>query len=352
MLRDLAAEGLLRLLVPAPFGGDQEAVEVGPLSAVRDELAYHSGLLDLLFVMQGLGSFPITLAGSEAQKRRYLPGVAEGSAVAGFAITEPDAGSDVAAIRTTARRDGEGYVLDGVKTLISNAPIADFFTLAARTGPAPGKKGLSLFILDRAAAGLTPGAEIALSTPHPIGSLVLSGCRVPMEARIGAEGDGFEIVLRTLDRFRVSVGAAAVGFARRALDEAIAYARRRVQFDKPIGEFEGIQFMLADMATQCEAAALLVARAAEEADAASSTGEGFAAASDPSAAGRLASMAKLFATESAQQVVDAAVQIHGGRGLVRGAIVESLYREVRALRIYEGTSEIQRSLIARSLLGG
>lgn len=319
------------------------------VAAAREALAYASGLVDLLFVMQGLGSFPITFAGSKEQKERHLPAVALGKRAAAFAVTEPEAGSDVGAIRTTARKDGDEYVLEGTKTFISNAPFADTITVIARTGPGEGRKGLSIFVVDGEARGLEKRADLDLMAPHPIGTLVFESCHIPAANRLGAEGDGFAIAMATLDTFRATVGAAAAGFARRALDEAIRFAQSRVQFGRPVAEFEGIQFKLADMATKLEAARLLVARAAWSADVRDPAVYRMSPLSDDS--GRDASMAKLFATEAAQEIVDEALQIHGGRGLVRGNIVESLYREVRALRIYEGTSEIQRTVIGRSLIG-
>jgi len=349
VLAELAGAGLLGHVAPAAWGGAAEGVEVSALAAIREELAYGSGLHDLLFVMQGLGSFPITYAGDDSQKRRWLPRVVSGEAIAAFAVTEPGAGSDVGAIATSARRDADGYVLDGTKIFISNAPYADVFTVIAQCDAAKGRKGLTAFALPRDAAGLTVRSDIELIAPHPIGTVLFTGCRIPASCRLGAEGDGFRIAMANLDRFRATVGAAAVGFARRALDEAVRFARERVQFGRPIAEFEGIQFKLAEMATLLDGARLLVRRAAASADrAAGAAGHPLSPfGDDPS---REASMAKLFATEAAQQIVDEAVQIHGGRGLVRGSVVEHLYREVRALRIYEGTSEIQKTVIARSLL--
>jgi acyl-CoA dehydrogenase len=353
LLAELAAARLLGFVVPAPWGGRGEGVATGPINAVREQLAYASGLLDLMFVMQGLGSYPITHAGSESQKGRYLPAIAAGTSVAAFAVTEPEAGSDVGAIQTRARRDGDHYVLDGIKTFISNAPFADTITVIARTAEGPEAKGrsaLSAFVVEGAAKGLSRRADLDLIAPHPIGTLEFRGCEVPAGNLLGKEGDGFAIAMATLDRFRPTVGAAAIGFAQRALDEAVAYARGRVQFGRPIAEFEGIQFKLADMATRIEAARLLVDRAAASADRPAGAGAGYSLSPLPESASRDASMAKLFATETAAEVADEAVQIHGGRGLIRGCAVERIYREVRALRIYEGTSEIQRTIIGRSLI--
>lgn len=363
LVRELAAEGLLRHIVPAPFGGAAPAVEVEAVAAIREELAYGSGLLDLMFVMQGLGAFPIALAGSEALKARLLPPVAEGRSIAAFAVTEPGAGSDVSAIQTSARREGESYVIDGTKTFISNGLFADIVTVIVQADPGKGRKGLTAFAVERGAAAGLEAESIDTIAPHPLATLVFTGCRVPTSSRLGEEGDGFRIVMATLGRYRTTVGAAAIGFARRALDEAVRHAKDRVQFGQPIAEFEGIQFKLAEMATKTEAARLLVERAAGAVDRAEDLRLGGSphapdrsAASFPLSplgedASREASMAKLFATEAAQEVVDEAVQIHGARGLVRGSVVENLYREVRALRIYEGTSEIQRTIIGRSLVG-
>lgn len=347
LVEHLAASGLLRYIVPAANGGLAESVEVSSIAAIREELAYADGLIDLLFVMQGLGSFPITHRGTPAQRTTWLERVVTGRAVAALAITEPTAGSDVGAIRTTARREGERYVLDGLKSFISNAPFADLFCIIARTDPEGGRRGLSAFVVERGTPGLHPRGDIALVAPHPIGTLEMNGLRVPVSNRLGEEGEGFAIAMATLDRFRATVGAAAVGFARRALDEALAFAQARVQFGKPLSEFEGIQFKIAEMATKLDAARLLVEKAAWATD---GDGSGAGISPLPHDPGRDASMAKLFATEVAQEIVDEALQIHGARGLVRGTIIERLYREVRALRIYEGTSEIQRTIIAGRLL--
>jgi acyl-CoA dehydrogenase len=288
--------------------------------------------------MQGLGSFPVSLAGSSELKQRILPRVSSGEAIAAFAITEPEAGSDVGAIQTTARREGDSYVIDGVKTFISNAGLADFYSVFASTDPEKGSKGLAAFLVERDAPGFRFEEKIELISPHPIGRISFDGCRVPATNLLGEEGEGFKIAMRTLDTFRSTVGAAACGLAWRALDEAISYAKRRVQFGRPIAEYQATQMKLAEMATELDAARLLVYRAAWKKDSGSErvTLE--------------ASMAKLFATEAAQRIIDAAVQIHGGTGVVRGSAVEHLYRDVRALRIYEGTSEIQKLVIAGQLL--
>ena len=336
LVRQLAEADLLASTVPADF--NTATLDVRALCVAREHLAYDSSLADLMFAMQGLGSFPLTLAGTDALKRHWLPRVKSGASVAAFAITEPDAGSDVAAIKTTARRDGGDYVIDGTKTFISNAGLADFYTVFAKTDAEAGHRGISAFLVERDTAGFTVEARLELIAPHPIGRLRFDGCRVPATNRLGDEGAGFKIAMQTLDTFRATVGAAGCGLARRALDEAISYAKRRVQFGRAIAEFQATQIKLAEMAVELDAARLLVYRAAWRKD---------------SGAERVtteAAMAKLYATESAQRIIDAAVQIHGGAGLVRGAAVEHLYRDVRALRIYEGTSEIQKLVIAAQLL--
>ncbi|MEK6409434.1 MAG: acyl-CoA dehydrogenase family protein [Acidobacteriota bacterium] len=338
LVRALAREGLLARTVPARFERGATTLDVRALCVVREHLCYESSLADLMFAMQGLGSFPVALAGSDELKRQLLPKVTSGDAIAAFAITEPEAGSDVSALQTTARRDGASYVLDGVKTFISNAGLADFYTVFAKTDSAKGSKGISAFVVEKHASGFHFEEKIELIAPHPIGRIRFDGCRVPLSNLLGEEGEGFKIAMTTLDSFRPTVGAAAAGLAWRALDEAIGYAKRRVQFGKPIAEFQATQMKLAEMATELDAARLLVYRAAWLKD------TGVTRVTLESA------MAKLYATEAAQRVIDSAVQIHGGTGVVRGAVVERLYREVRALRIYEGTSEIQKLVIAGQLL--
>lgn len=338
LVKTLARDGLLAHTVPAGFTSGSSALDVRALCVAREHLSYESALADLMFAMQGLGSFPVSLAGSIELKQRILPRVSSGEAIAAFAITEPEAGSDVGAIQTTARREGDSYVIDGVKTFISNAGLADFYSVFASTDPEKGSKGISAFLVERDAPGFRFEEKIELISPHPIGRISFDGCRVPATNLLGEEGQGFKIAMRTLDTFRSTVGAAACGLAWRALDEAISYAKRRVQFGRPIAEYQATQMKLAEMATELDAARLLVYRAAWKKD---------------SGADRVtleASMAKLFATEAAQRIIDAAVQIHGGTGVVRGSAVEHLYRDVRALRIYEGTSEIQKLVIAGQLL--
>lgn len=339
-LRALAQAGLLAVCVSAPtdeVGAADAAFCLRALCLCRAALAYRSPLYDLMFVMQGLGSHAVALAGSEAQRRSYLPAVVSGDAIAALALTEPEAGSDLSAIRTRARRDGSGdYVIDGEKTFISNAGLATHYVLYARTDDHP-KKGLTAFLLPADTPGVRTEPLALLCDDHPIGRVLLDGARLPETARIGAEGQGLSLALGTLEVFRPSVGAAAVGMARRALDESVQRVQARVQFGQPLAAFQATQLALAEMATDCEAAALLVMHAAARIDA--------GAPGLPASA-----MAKLYATEAAQRVVDRALQLHGGSGLVRGSVIERLYRDVRALRIYEGTSEIQKLVIARALL--
>ncbi|HKY32897.1 MAG TPA: acyl-CoA dehydrogenase family protein [Candidatus Polarisedimenticolia bacterium] len=342
----LARSGLLGLVVPGTDGSRH--LRVAAVCAAREELAYASGLLDVQFVMQGLGSLALWMAGSAGLRGRWLPALARGEAVAAFALTEPEAGSDAAALGTRAVRDGGGYVLDGAKCFISNAGLADVYTVFARTGEeGSGRKGITAFLVEAAAPGFSVASRQALTAPHPIGILSLRGCRVPASARLGEEGAGYALAMGVLDRFRPTVGASAAGLARRALDESLAHCRRRRQFGAPLADLQAVRFKLADMALWLDASRLLVQRAASLLDEA---GAAPPAAEAPPAARRAAAMAKLYATEAAQRIVDEAVQLHGGLGVTRGSVVERLYREVRALRIYEGTSEIQRLVIARSLL--
>jgi acyl-CoA dehydrogenase len=309
------------------------------LCLIREGLAYSSSLADLAFVMQGLGTFAISQAARDHIREFWLGRAAGGKAIAAFALTEPDAGSDVAAIQTSAQLDGDAYVINGRKRFISNAGIADFYTVFARTGTREGgRSALSAFVVGAKVPGFTVVERTALMAPHPIGEIVFENCRVPAEDMIGNEGDGFGLAMETLDTFRASVGAAACGMARRALDESVRYASTRKQFGRLLVEHQLIQGKLADMSTELDAARLLVYRAAYLKDTTSAR------------VTREASQAKLYATEAAGRIVDSAVQIHGGTGLVRGSIVEHLYRDVRALRIYEGTSEIQKIVIASQLL--
>ena len=339
LVRRLGEGGWLRAVVPRAYGGMLEAFDVRTLCLARETLAYHDGLADFAFAMQGLGTGPITLFGSEAMKARYLPPVARGEAIAAFALSEPEAGSDVAAMSTTAKPDGPDHVrIDGVKTWISNGGIADHYVVFARSGEAPGAKGLSAYVVDAQTPGLTIENRIEVIAPHPLATLRFEGCRVPLANRIGAPGEGFKVAMATLDVFRSTVGAAALGLARRALSEALRHASSRKLFGAPLGDLQMTQAALADMATSVDSAALLVYRAAW-------TKDGGAARVT-----REAAMAKMYATEQAQGVIDKAVQIFGGLGVTRGVKVEELYREIRALRIYEGATEVQKIVIARDLL--
>jgi acyl-CoA dehydrogenase len=334
----LGRDGLLAYTVPQAYGGAHKRVQARDLCLIREQLARGSALADTMFAVQALGSYPIVLVGNAEQKARYLPPLARGDAIAAFALTEPDVGSDLASLKTSAVRHGRGYRLNGVKRFISNAGIADTYVVFASTDPEKRGKGISAFIVEAGTPGFFLKEKTALLSPHPIGTLAFENCAVPESRRLGAEGEGLRIALGTLDLLRCTVGAAAVGLAKHALDEALAYSRKRRQFGRALAEFQATQMKLADMATELEAARLLVYRAASADD---RDGEDLALKS---------SMAKLFATEAAQRIVDQAVQIHGGNGLVAGHPVERLYRDVRALRIYEGTSEIQKLVIAKNLL--
>jgi len=333
LVERLAAGGFLDYSVPKP--GD--SLDVRSLCVIRETLAHHHGLADFAFALQGLGSAPITLAGSDELKERYLPSTREGRFIAAFALSEPEAGSDVGAIATTAKRDGAHFVLDGTKTWISNGGLASYYVVFARSETAPGTKGLSAFVVDADAPGFRVAQEIEVVAPHPLARLSFEGCRVPRSRLVGEPGQGFEIAMATLDIFRASVGAAALGFARRALDEALAHVESREQFGKKLGDFQMVQAKLADMATSVDTSALLVYRAAWMKDRGAER------------VTKEAAMAKMYATEAAQQVVDDAVQLFGAEGVVKGSVPERLYREVRALRIYEGTTEIQKLILAREL---
>jgi acyl-CoA dehydrogenase len=334
--RKLGDAKLLELVIPAAFGGRFETIDARALCMARERLSYSSSLADLMFGMQGLGSYSITLAGSSELKSRYLPGVARGELVAGFAITEPDAGSDVGSMKTTAKQDGDSYILNGKKRFISNAGIASFYTMFARTGE--GNRGITAFVVDADTPGLSVSEKMKMISAHPIGELTFSDCRVSSKQMLGEPGEGFKLAMRTLDTFRASVGAAALGLGSRALDEAVRYAKSRFQFGKALSEFQSTQFKLAEMATELDAARLLVYRAAWLQD------------SGATRITREAAMAKLFSSHAAQHAIDEAVQIHGGNGLIHGSMTERLYRDVRAMRIYEGTSEIQKLVIANQLL--
>jgi acyl-CoA dehydrogenase len=337
LAKELGSEGFLKYTVPLEFGGLRPKIQARDLCILREELARGEALADTMFAMQALGSYPIVLAGNDTQKKRFLPSIGQGSCIAAFAITEPEAGSDVASLQTIAARRGEGYCMTGTKRFISNAGIANLYVVFASTDPDEKDKGISAFLVDASARGLVT-EKTEMISPHPIGVLEFRDCSVPRDARLGAEGQGLKIAFETLDLLRCTVGATAVGLAQRALDEAIQYSKSRKQFGRPISAFQGTEFKLAEMATDLEASRLLVYQAAWAHDCA---GPDFK---------QKASMAKFHATEAAQRIVDQALQIHGGNGLIAGSIMERLYRDVRALRIYEGTSEIQKLIIARELL--
>jgi len=338
LVKALGAGGWLSHAVGGTaHGGAVDVIDTRSICLARETLARHSGLADFAFAMQGLGSGAISLDGTPQQKERYLPRVARGEAIAAFALSEPDAGSDVAAMGCAARLDGDHAVLDGEKTWISNGGIADFYVVFARSGEAPGARGISAFIVDAGTPGFEIAERIDVIAPHPLARLRFTNCRVPLAQRIGEGGAGFKVAMRTLDVFRTSVAAASLGFARRALDEALQRATTRRMFDKTLADFQLTQAKLAQMALTVDSAALLTYRAAWQRD----QGRNVT---------REAAMAKLAATEGAQQVIDAAVQIWGGLGVVSEQPVERLYREIRALRIYEGASEVQQLIIARELL--
>lgn len=330
----LARCDFLRYSVATPA----RPLETRVLCLLRDIFAYHDPMADLAFVMQGLGTHAIKLAAPEHVRDFWLARAMSGKSVAAFALTEPEAGSDVAGLQTTAQREGDTYLINGRKCFISNAGLADFYTVFARTGTRPdGKPLISTFVVGARMPGCRVAARYDLLSPHPIGEVVFENCRVPAEDRVGAEGDGFKLAMQTLDAFRASVGAAACGMARRAFDEALKYAQKRKQFGKTLLEHQLIQGKLAEMSMQLNAARLMVYRAAYLKDAGTEK------------VTREASEAKLFATEAAQKIIDDAVQIHGGVGLKNESVVAQLYREVRALRIYEGASEIQKVIIANQL---
>lgn len=338
LVRQFGALGWLRYAVPAPYGGATAQLDVRSLCIARETLARHDGLADFAFAMQGLGSGPISLYGSDQQKQRYLPRVARGDAIAAFALSEPNAGSDVVAMSTTATPDADGWWrLDGEKTWISNGGIADFYIVFARVGEGSDRV-FAAFVVDASTPGLEVTERLHIMAPHPLARITFVGCRVSPESLIGEVGSGLRVALGTLDVFRSTVGAAALGFARRALDEALAHVRSRRAFGQVLSDFQLTQARLADMATAIDASALLVYRAAWTKD----TGQ--------TRVTREAAMAKLYATESAQHVIDSALQLLGALGVQSGHPVEALYRDIRALRIYEGTSEIQKLVIAGQLL--
>ena len=339
LVRALGEAGWLRVVVPAAQGGFTEKLDVRTLCLARETLAWHDSLADFAFAMQGLGTGSISLAGSEEIKARYLPPVRDGRAIAAFALTEPEAGSDVSALAATAMPDGPAHVrIDGMKTWISNGGIADHYVVFARTGEGPGTKGLSAFIVDADTPGFEVASRIDVIAPHPLATLRFSGCRVPLANRLGKPGEGFKIAMATLDIFRSTVGAAALGLARRAFDEMMNRATTRHLFGAPLSDMQVTQSAIADSAIDIDAAGLLIYRAAWEKD-----------RGTPRIT-RKSSTAKAFATEMAQKVIDRAVQIFGGNGVRVGVKVEALYREIRAMRIYEGATEVQKLIIARELL--
>jgi alkylation response protein AidB-like acyl-CoA dehydrogenase len=338
LVKTLGAAGFLRNCVPAAFGGASQEIDSRALCVIRETLAYADGLADFAFAMQGLGTGAISLSGSEEIRKRVLPEIAVGELISAFALTEPDAGSDVAAMATTARRDGSDFVIDGEKVFISNGGIADVYTLFARTGEVPGTRGISAFVFFADTPGFEVAERIETIAPHPLGRLRFDGMRIPASQLLGAPGEGFKIAMRTLDIFRPSVAAASLGFARRALDEAVSHARSRKMFGATLADLPTAQSTLGEMATAIDAAALLTFRTAWRRDV------------QKLPTTREAAMAKMTATENAQWVIDQALQMFGGRGVRVGEIVERLYREIRALRIYEGATEVQKLIIGRELM--
>jgi acyl-CoA dehydrogenase len=338
LVRKLGQAGWLKYAIGGvAYGAMADTIDTRAICLIRETLARQSGLADFAFAMQGLGSGAITLFGSAGQKEKYLPAVAEGSAIAAFALSELDAGSDVASLQCTAVRDGDAYVLKGSKTWISNGGIADFYVVFARTGEAAGSRGISAFVVDRTTPGFRIAERIEIIAPHPLARLEFNDCRISREQLLGTSGQGFKVAMATLDVFRTSVAAAALGFARRAMEEGLRRATSRKMFGQTLGDFQLTQSKLAAMATDIDAAALLTYRAAWLRD------QGQSVTIE-------AAMAKMTATENAQRVIDAAVQIFGGLGVTRGATVERLYREIRPLRIYEGATEVQQLIIARGII--
>ena len=347
-VRALGDAGWLRYCVPAAFGGALAQLDSRALVVLRETLAYHSPLADFAFAMQGLGSGAITLAGSPAQQAAYLPAVAQGDKIAAFALSEPDAGSDAGAMKTVASQThaaATGFVLDGSKTWISNGGIADYYCVFAKTAPEAGTRGISAFIVDARTPGLDASEHIAVMAPHPLATLRFAQCQLPAHALLGELHGGFKLAMRTLDIFRASVAAAALGMARRALAEAVAYARERPMFGQRLADFQLTQAKLGEMAALVDAAAMLTYRAAWLRDCV-----GTDTAAQAQAYTAAAAMAKMTATENAQRVIDMALQMHGGMGVKVGTKVESLYRDIRSLRIYEGATEVQQLIIGKSVL--
>ncbi len=338
LVRAMGEAGITGYAVPASGGGTLDQLSVRSLCLIRETLGRHHALADFAFAMQGLGSGPISLFGSSEQKEHFLRDVAAGNKLSAFALSEPNAGSDVAAMSCSARKDGDHYVLNGEKTWISNGGIADFYTVFARTDDAPGAKGISCFIVEADSPGFEIAERIELVAPHPLATLRFTNCRIPAANLVGESGRGFGIAMGTLDVFRSTVAAAALGMARRAMDETLAHVCQREAFGGTLADLQLVQGKLGEMALAIDSSALLVYRSAWTRDCVADR------------VTREAAMAKLAATESAQQVIDAAVQLHGGKGVQRGNIVESLYRDIRSLRIYEGASEVQQTIIARQAL--
>jgi len=338
LVRQLGTAGWLNHAIGGKsYGATSEAIDTRAICLIRETLARHAGLADFAFAMQGLGSGAITLFGTAEQKKKYLPRVAKGEAIAAFALSELNAGSDVAAMQCDARRDGDGYILNGDKTWISNGGIADFYVVFARSGEGEGSRGVSAFVVDSGTAGFKIGERVEVIAPHPLARLIFENCRVPGTHLLGEAGRGFKVAMATLDVFRTSVAAAALGFARRALAEALGRATSRKMFGQTLADFQLTQAKLAAMATEIDAAALLTYRAAWQRD------QGQSVTVE-------AAMAKWTATETAQRVIDSAVQIFGALGVVSGSVVEHLYREIRPLRIYEGATEVQQLIIARGII--
>ena len=344
-VRALGDAGFLRWCVPASQGGALPELDSRALVVLRETLAFYSPLADFSFAMQGLGSGAITLAGTDAQKLAYLTAVGRGRKIAAFALSEPQAGSDAGALSTSAVRVGDQWVLNGTKTWISNGGIADYYCVFAKTDMQAGTRGISCFLVDANTPGLDASQHIHVMAPHPLATLVLTDCRVPATALLGAESGGFKLAMQTLDIFRASVAAAALGFARRALAEATAYAKSRKMFGQTLADFQLTQAKLGQMAADVDAAALLTYRAAWLRDDAVRRGVSTRVTSE-------AAMAKMVATENAQRVIDAALQMHGGLGVQIGTRIESLYRDIRSLRIYEGATEVQQLIIGKALLAG
>lgn len=339
-VRNLGQGGWLRYCVPGEYGGTLPTLDSRSLCVVRETLAYHDPLADFAFAMQGLGSGALTLAGSKAQRSRWLPGVARGEHIAAFALSEPGAGSDAAALAARARRVGDEWILDGCKTWVSNGGIADFYCVFARSGKDNGARGISAFVVPADAPGLVIAERLEVMAPHPLARIELRDCRLPASALLGRDGEGFALAMQTLDIFRASVAAAATGMARRALDLALAHAGSRRMFGGALAERDLARAALGELATLVDASALLTYRAAWRRDV------------QKLATTMEAAMAKMGATEAAQRVIDAALQMHGGEGVRRGAAVERLYREIRALRIYEGATELQKLIVGREALRG